>query len=362
MGDDFHTVRLAAVQAAPVFLDREATVDKACRLIHEAGNEGADIIAFSEGFIPAHPLWFHFQPSTSPTARRLSRELFKNAVSIPSRETQLLCSAARDASAYVVMGLCEKEQDSMGSMFNSQLFISPAGEIIGVRRKIMPTGAERIVHTAGSGDSVRIFEGSFGGLSGLMCGENSNPLLTFAMQALNARIHVAAWPSFFNPSTNMQRIADVASRAIAYQNSCFVISVCGAVSESMADAFALTDEDRAYMREAAERGGTSIYAPGGEVIAGPLSGGEDILYADAELERIIPAKIVHDYSGDYNRFDIFQLLVNRSPQQQNIRLDSPTVRNPSLDERDGPRLILGADVATQAPDGVGDDASVREED
>jgi aliphatic nitrilase len=346
MGDSYQVLRLAAVQAAPVLLNREATVTKACELITQAGRRGAKVVAFPEGYVPAHPLWFHFQPSTSPTARELSRELFKNAVVIPSVDTDALCRAARDASAYVVIGLCEKDANSMGSMFNSQLFISPAGGIIGVRRKIMPTGAERIVHTAGSGDSVRVFDGSFGGLSGLMCGENSNPLLTFAMQALNARIHVAAWPSFFNPSTNMQRIADVAARAIAYQNACFVMSVCGAVNDEMVEQFAATDEDRSYMRDAAGRGGTAIYAPGGEILAGPLPGGEDILYADADFERIIPAKIVHDYAGDYNRFDIFQLLVNGAPQQPTIRLADPADREHFEVESDLERLALPAEATS----------------
>jgi aliphatic nitrilase len=120
----------------------------------------------------------------------------------------------------------------------------------------------------------------------------------------------------------MQRIADVACRAIAYQNACFVVSVCGAVSDFMVKEFSLTDDDRAYMQEAGTRGGTTIYAPGGEPLAGPLPGGEGILYGDADFGRIVPAKIVHDYAGDYNRFDIFQLFVNGTPQQPSIRSES----------------------------------------
>ncbi len=320
MGDTFETVRLAAVQAAPVLLDREASVEKACALIREAGQHGAALIGFPEGFIPAHPLWFHFQPSTSPKARRLSVELVKNAVVVPSAATDLLCKAAREAHVYVAIGVCEKDADSMGSLFNSLIFISALGEIVGVRRKIMPTGAERIVHSAGSGDSVRVFQSSFGRVAGLMCGENSNPLMTYAMQAMGARVHIASWPSFFNQATNMQSIADVACRAIAYQNSCYVISACGAVSKEMEEVLPLSDEDRSYLEEAAKRGGSTIYAPGGAVIAGPMPGGEGIIYADADLERIVPGKIVHDYAGDYNRFDIFQVLVNGSHEQPPIRL------------------------------------------
>lgn len=320
MGDVFPTVRLAAVQAAPVLLDREASVEKACRLIREAGSHGADVIGFPEGFIPAHPVWFHFHPATSPQAMAFSRELFANAVIVGSPATDALCEAAREADAHVVIGICEKDPGSMGTMYNSLLAIGRTGEILGVRRKIVPTVGERIVHTAGSGDSVRVFDTEFGAISGLMCGENSNPLLTYAMSALGAKVHVSSWPSFFNRAVDMQSIADLASRAIAYQNSSYVISAIGAVDAAMRERLPATDDDREHLANMEAKGGTAIYAPGGKVIAGPMAGGEGIVYADADIGAIVPRKIVHDYSGDYNRFDIFQLVVNVSPGGPNIRL------------------------------------------
>jgi aliphatic nitrilase len=320
MGDVFPTIRLAAVQAAPVLLDREATIEKACRLIREAGANGADVIGFPEGFVPAHPVWFHFHPATSPVAMAFSRELFANAVVVGSPATDALCAAARDANAHVVIGICEKDPGSMGTMFNSILVIGRTGEVTGVRRKIVPTVGERIVHTAGSGDSVRVFDTEFGAISGLMCGENSNPLLTYSMSALGAKVHVSAWPSFFNRAVDMASIADLASRAIAYQNSSFVISAIGAIDDTMRERLPATDEDRAHLERTAGVGGTAIYAPGGKVLAGPMAGGEGIIYADADIGSIVPRKIVHDYAGDYNRFDIFQLVVNVAPGGPNIRL------------------------------------------
>jgi aliphatic nitrilase len=250
-------------------------------------------------------------------------------------------------------------------MYNSLLVIGRDGRIAGVRRKIVPTVGERIVHTAGAGDSVRVFDTEFGALSGLMCGENSNPLLTYSMSALGAKVHVAAWPSFFNQAADLQAIADIACRAIAYQNSAFVISSIGGIDDAMAERLPATDADREHLATAATKGGTAIYAPGGRVIAGPAAGGETIVYADADLDLIVPRKIVHDYAGDYNRFDIFQLAVNVSPAGPPIRLGAaglnamdagPTTGRLPVGALPGQAstLLLGGDLAVDGATGGGE--------
>lgn len=153
MGDRYETVKVAAVQAASVFLDRAGSTDKACSLIREAGRNGARVIGFPEGFIPAHPVWYHHHVATGAIANRLSVELFKNAMEIPGPETAALCAAARAAGAYVVVGVCEKIPNTIGTLFNTQLYIGPDGTLIGKHQKIMPTVGERLVHTGGHGDT-----------------------------------------------------------------------------------------------------------------------------------------------------------------------------------------------------------------
>ncbi|OGA52008.1 MAG: hypothetical protein A3G25_19255 [Betaproteobacteria bacterium RIFCSPLOWO2_12_FULL_63_13] len=317
MGDTLPTIRVAAVQAAPVLLDREATTEKACRLIREAGAEGARIIGFPEGFIPCHPLWYHFHPASSGRSRQLASRLFLNSVEIPSATTDLLCEAARDTRAYVVMGLCERLAGTTGTMYNSQLFIGPDGQIIGRRRKIMPTLGERIVHALGSGEGLRPVETEFGPLSGLMCGENSNPLATFTLMAMGTRIHVASWPSHFTENESMIETIQMSTRALAYQGAMFVINSVGLVSDDMIDVLAVTDADRLFLtRRQQEPGGASVISPRGQIIAGPMAPGEGLLYADIDLAQIVTRKTVQDFAGHYNRPDLFKLMLDVRQQAQ----------------------------------------------
>jgi nitrilase len=314
MGESYPQVRVAVVQATPAFLDREASAQKAGAFMAEAGKKGIDLLAFPEGFIPAHPVWYHFQPATGKQSHRLATELFKNAVEIPSPITDLLCQAAAKANVNVVMGLCEKRPKTTGTMFNTQLFIDRRGRILGKHQKLMPTVGERLVHTGGYGDSLKVFEMDIGRVSGLICGENSNPLAIFALAAQGTQIHVASWPHHF--SRGEHRMADVvtfATRSLSYKCSCFVLNACGTITERMREVLPYVDEDRVFLENPENGGGSSIIGADSMIAAGPMSGREEgLLIADIDLEDCVKAKLVHDYAGHYNRSDIFTLTLNTS--------------------------------------------------
>src|SRR3974390_3261333 len=316
MGDVYENVRVAAVQAASVFLDREGSTEKACRLIREASAKGARVIGFPEGFIPAHPVWYHHHAATGTLANKLSVELFKNSVEIPGPETDALCAAARDANAYVVIGVCEKMPDTLGTMFNTQLYIGPDGRLIRKHQKIMPTVGERLVHTGGHGDTFGAFVTEFGPVSGLICGENSNPLAIFALIAEGTRIHVMSWPNHFPTSGDplRNRVA-IDSQAFAQMSKAFVISACGTVDERMIEILEPSPESEKFLRSADSCGGSLIVAPNSRIIAGPMGPEEGILYADCNLELPILTKLRHDFAGHYNQPDIFQLHVNSAAPQ-----------------------------------------------
>ena len=331
MGDTYPKIRVAAVQAAPVFLDREGSVEKACRLIREAGAGGAQLVGFPEGFIPAHPVWYHFRPATEPESHRLARELVKNAVEIPSAATEALCAAARAANCYMVIGVCEKRPGAMGTLYNTQLFIDAHGRIIGKHQKLMPTVGERLVHTGGFGDTLQTFDTEFGRISGLICGENSNPLAIFALAAQGTCIHVASWPNHFSRSEHkMREVVLFASRSLSYKANCFVLSCCSTISEEMRRVLPYVAEDRAFLEQPDSGGGTCIIGANSMVMAGPMGGEEDILYADIDLEDVVQAKLVHDYAGHYNRPDVFTLTVRSAVPSLFLRAEgSPSAAPPA---------------------------------
>jgi nitrilase len=316
MGDVYGTVRVAAVQAASVFLDREASIDKACRIIREGGENGARLIGFPEGFVPAHPLWYHHHVATG-RIEHLAVELFKNSVEVPGAHTDALCAAARDANAYVVIGVCEKIPGTIGTLFNTQLYIGPDGVLLGKHQKLMPTRGERLVHTPGRGDTFGTFTTEFGPASGLICGENSNPLAIFALTAEGTRIHVMSWPNHFSTGgAPMRNRVAIDSQAFAQMSKAFVISACGTIDERMIKMLEVTSEGEQFLRNAESGGGSIIVDPASRIIAGPMGAEEGILYADCDLEIGIKMKFHHDFAGHYNRPDVFQLHVNRTASSQ----------------------------------------------
>lgn len=316
MGDQYPVVKVAAVQAASVFLDREGSTEKACRLILEAGANGAQLIAFPESFIPAHPIWYHHHPATGTLANRFAVELFKNAVEIPGPEITALSAAAAQAGAYVVIGVCEKLPKTLGTLFNTQVWFGPDGTLLGKHQKIMPTVGERLVHTGGFGDTFGAVQTRFGPVSGLICGENSNPLAIFALTAEHTRIHVMSWPNHFPTSGDplRNRVA-IDSQAFAQMSKAWVISACGTVDEDTIRKLEVGPEGEAFLRSPDCCGGSLIVSPYSRVVAGPMGPEEGILYAECNLEAGINMKLRHDFAGHYNRPDIFQLHVNRDVPQ-----------------------------------------------
>jgi nitrilase len=303
---------VAAVQAAPVFLDREATVDKAIALIEEAANEGAKLVAFPETWVPGYPSWiYHAAKWDDPGSKRAFAQLLANSVQVPSPSTAALCVAAREADVHVVVGIHERDSAfSTGTIYNSLVFISPQGEILGTHRKLVPTHAERIVWGRGDGSTLHVFETPLGRVGGLICWEHWMPLTRFAMHAKGEQIHVAAWP-------DADDAHHLASRHYAFEGRCYVLCVGSYTTArdlpadfELADAMGLSGDDELLI------GGSGIIGPDGRWLSGPVGGRETIVYAELDMARIAEEQQALDAAGHYNRPDVFSLTVDERPRRQ----------------------------------------------
>lgn len=310
--DAFPKFKATVVQAAPVWLDREATTEKACRLIADAANEGARLIAFPEAWLPGYPWWLFL--GTPLWGGRFFAELYANSVEIPSPTTDRLCQAAKEAGMYVVMGMDER---GGSSLYCTQLFIDPDGQIMGRHRKLKPTHVERSVWGEGDGSDLKVFDTPLGKLGGLNCWEHMQPLTRYAMYSLGQQIHVASWPAFSLYRKYAYGLGEVtnigATRQYALEGSCFALAAVSVISQEMVDRLADTPE-RADLIEVGG-GASQIIGPDGATIAGPPREDEEALVtAEIDLTQIAYAKNFADPVGHYSRPDILRLVMNRSPQ------------------------------------------------
>jgi nitrilase len=306
----------AAVQATPIFLDIDATLDKAVTLIAEAARNGAKLIAFPETWIPTYPVWiFGAAGWGDPAAARAYSKLHQNSLMIGGEHLKRLCAAAAEAGAFVVMGANEKLSEDSGSIYNSQFFISDKGEMLGVHRKIMPTYTERNIHAYGDGSTLNVFDSRMGLIGGLICWEHWMPLARFAMHSKHEHVHVAAWPELTDPH-------HIASRHYAFEGKCYVICVGSYVTlDDVPESFELREavlKNGAFGGAKNEiiPGGSGIIGPDGNWVAGPVAGKEAIIYGEIDLERCREERMLLDTVGHYNRPDIFHLNIDDRPRVQ----------------------------------------------
>lgn len=299
-------LRVAAIQAAPEFLDPTATVEKAIRLIETAAGEGAALVAFGEGFLPGHPIWLHVLPVTSPAQIAFASRLVDGAITIPGPETARIAEVCRRLGVHVVMPVVERIEASSSRIALAAIVVDADG-VVRSRRKLVPAVGERVLFTPGGAESICVFPTPWGPLSVLLGGENSNPLLTWTLRELGARIHVAAWPPHFNKPGVMGETATITGRAIAYQNSAYVISVAGATTPAIRESMAPGPEALALLETMAADPASTIYAPRGSLVAGPLPGGDGILHADLDLGAGTWAGLVN---RQYDRPDLIRVSID----------------------------------------------------
>jgi len=316
-GDKQAVLRVAAVQAAPVFLNRAATIAKAVGLMSQAADNGAQLVVFPESFVPCYPVWL-WAGRADVEVDAFAR-LYANAVDVPGADTECLADAARTSGVAVAIGVTERESTySRATLYNTLLVFDASGELVLHHRKLMPTYKERTIW--GQGDGSSLVTASLDGIriGGLLCWENLMPLARQALYAQGEQVHLA-------PTADTGAPWQTSLRHIAYEGRVFVVSCCQVLHRT---AF---PDDPALAGFAADAGwlitgGSAIVSPAGDCdyLAGPVYGQETILYADLDLEKVVVGKHSFDVAGHYARPDVLQLRINRTQQ-------APLVDVPSQD-------------------------------
>jgi nitrilase len=298
---------VAAVQTAPVFLDREATIALACEQIAEAARNGAKLVAFPESFIPSYPDWVWAVPAGSSLHEELYAQFLEQSVEIPGEALRPLCEAARRAGVYVVMGVSERNVEASGSsLYNTLLYIDAQGQIMGKHRKLVPTAGERLTWAQGDGSTLAVYDTPLGKLGGLICWENYMPLARYALYAWGTQIYVATTWDRGEPWLSTMR-------HIAKEGRVYVIGSCIALrKDDIPDHYAFKQRFYADVDEWVNVGDSVIVNPHGEFIAGPMNRKKGILYAEINPAVMRGPRWMLDVAGHYGRPDVFQLTVNRA--------------------------------------------------
>ncbi len=299
--------KIAAVQASSVFLDRDATIDKACRLIEEAAGAGATLVAFPEAFVSGYPVWVWFIPAGQTHAlRTLFAALVQSAVSIPDPAVRRLAEAAGDCKVTVAIGVNERNAEASNTtLYNTLLYLGPDGTILGKHRKLIPTAGERLVWAQGAEADLEVYSLPFGRLGGLICWENYMPLARYALSAAGQQIHVA--PTWDRGEPWISTL-----RHIGKESRCFVLGACQAFhKDDIPDALDFKKTVLGAVEGWINPGLSLIVDPDGKVVAGPLEEKEGILYAEVEGHQLVGPRWQLDVAGHYARPDLFELRVHR---------------------------------------------------
>ncbi len=293
----------ACVQAAPVAFDLQRTLEKTRDLAADAVKSGAKLILFPEAFISAYPRGADFGAVVglrTHEGREQFRQYHASSIDVPGPAVDELSEIARQARAYLVIGVIERDG---GTLYCTVLSFGPEGRLLGKHRKLMPTGSERLVWGFGDGSTLPVFDTEIGRLGSVICWENYMPMMRAAMYAQRIQVYCA-------PTADGRPTWLPSMQHIALEGRCFVLSsnqFCRRRDYPVDYVSDLPQESDAIV----SRGGSCIIDPLGDVLAGPLWDDEGIITAQIDLTEITRALYDFDPVGHYSRPDVFSLTVDK---------------------------------------------------
>ncbi|GIP31743.1 carbon-nitrogen hydrolase family protein [Paenibacillus sp. J2TS4] len=311
-------IKVAAVQSAPILLDKQSAMDKIAAMTREAAGRGAELIVFPEVFLPGYPRGLSFGTrvgSRHADGRKDWERYWASAIDIPGAETEIFGELAKELGVYLVIGVVERDQEfSTGTLYNTMVYIGPDGRLMGKHRKLVPTGSERLLWGQGDGSTLTVIDTPAGRIGGLICWENYMPLARMAMYAQGIDIYLA-------PTADARDTWQATMRHIACEGRCFVISCNQFATKASYPADLAYYEDIKEDADILCRGGSAIIGPLGEYVVEPLYNQEGILVATLDLSQVTQSRYDFDVAGHYSRPDVFQLIVN-DKKQEIVRLQA----------------------------------------
>jgi predicted amidohydrolase len=324
--DDPEAVRVAVAQASPVFLDRDATLDRALRLIGGAASQGALLVVFGEAWIPGYPI-HAWSPPASALWWELAAQYLDQSLDFAGPTVDELCAAARKADIDVIIGLAERDPATGGSVYSTVAVIGREGQVVDRHRKLRPTAYERVVWADGDALGLQVHDRGYANVSTLLSSEHQMVLPTYALAEQGSQIHAACWPGHVSPArTMMWPDQQLLSRAFAAQTGAYVL--CAGVPLSRKR---IPEKYQEFLTEEFA-GGSVIIDPRGDVIAGPIDG-EDLIVADCSLATVRAAKVAFDCAGHSSRRDQLRF-TNQAQDQATMTGAMPNMPADDVDDAD----------------------------
>lgn len=302
------SLKIAVVQDGPVFLNVEKSIEKAVGYIEEASQQDCQLVVFGETWLSGYPGWLDYCTEYALWNHEPAKEVFlrfyQNAITIPGKETDVLCKKAEEHGLDIVIGVNEKvnQGPGNGTIFNSLLIIDSSGNLVNHHRKLMPTYTEKLLYGTGDAAGLKSIKTPYGQLSGLICWEHWMPLARQVLHNCGETIHVALWPT-------VHEMHQVCSRHYAFEGRCFVIAV-GQILKvcDLPQELRLREDLENEPNKNILNGNSCIIGPKGDFLLKPQADIASLITFEIEnLEDNIKERMTLDSSGHYARPDIFEL-------------------------------------------------------
>jgi nitrilase len=310
VSNDDHLI-VGVAQIAPVWLERDATIQKIARWCEEAAKKGCRFVVFGEALAPGYPFWISYTDGAryeSDLQKDIHAYYLSQAVQIEAGHLNPINFVAKEFGIAVMFGIIERPADRGGhSVYCSRVHIDAAGQIASVHRKLTPTYEERLSWSPGDGNGLQVHQVGPFNVGGLNCFENWMPLSRAALYAQGEDLHVALWPGSLKNT-------EATTRFLAREGRSYVLGVSGLLRKSDVPldnpASAMLDK----CPDILANGGSCIAGPDGNWMVAPVVGTEELIVATLDQRIVRRERQTFDPAGHYSRPDVTRLVVNRERQ------------------------------------------------